>query len=72
MCLLLAAVCENVHWIQVNADIKKYQLGSDGAPRLFEVDKTSVGRDISTKAVGSSRRLDLTNEVYRWPHYSIW
>lgn len=47
----------------MNADIKKYMIGEDGAPRLFKVDTTSVGRNISTKAVGSSRREDLTDQV---------
>ena len=49
--------------VQVNADIKKYVIGSDGAPRLVSVDKTAVGKDISTKAVGSWRRVDLTDTV---------
>ncbi len=48
---------------QVNADIKKYVIGEDGAPRLFKVDTDTVGRTISTKAVGSNRRHDLTDEV---------
>ena len=55
--------CINFRYIQVNADIKKYVVGSDGVPRLFSVDTSSVGRDISTKAVGSSRREDLTDAV---------
>ena len=49
--------------IQVNADIKKYTVGEDGAPRLFKVDTRTVGRNISTKAVGSTRRHDVTNDV---------
>ena len=57
--------------VQVNADIKKYQVGSDGVPNLFEVDKTSVGRNISTKAVGSSRRQDLTGEVSHTGHRGL-
>ena len=48
---------------QVNADIKRYMVDSDGVPRLVSVDTSSVGRDISTKAVGSNRREDLTNAV---------
>lgn len=48
---------------QVNADIKRYSVGADGVPRLVSVDTESVGRDISTKAVGSNRRVDLTNAV---------
>lgn len=48
---------------QVNADIKKYSVGTDGVPRLVSVDTQSVGQDISTKAVGSNKRVDLTNAV---------
>lgn len=56
--------CIDVCWsLQVNADIKKYSVGADGVPRLVSVDTYSVGRDISTKAVGSNRRVDLTNTV---------
>ena len=47
---------------QVNADIKKYKL-ENGVPRLFEVDKTTVGKYLSTKAVGSYQREDLTSSV---------
>lgn len=46
----------------MNADIKKYKL-EDGVPRLFEVDETTVGKYLSTKAVGSYQREDLTNSV---------
>ena len=49
--------------MQVNADIKRFLVGSDGVPRLVDVDTSSVGRDISTKAVGSNRREDLTSAV---------
>ena len=49
--------------MQVNADIKKYRVGDDGVPRLVSVDTSSVGRDISTKAVGSNKREDLTDNV---------
>ncbi len=51
---------------QVNADIKKYSVGSDGAPRLFEVDKKTVGQGISTKKVGSWRREDITHLVRKY------
>ena len=46
----------------MNADIKKFIL-EDGAPRLFQVDTTTVGKDISTKAVGSDQRVDVTDMV---------
>jgi len=48
----------------VNADIKKYIIEEHGAPRLFKVDTTSVGKSISTKAVGSNRREDVTDQVH--------
>ena len=47
----------------MNADIKKYVVGGNGVPRLFEVDTESVGRNLSTKAVGTNRREDLTLAV---------
>ena len=53
----------SVHNLQVNADIKKYTVDSDGVPRLFSVDKTTVGQKISTKLVGSWRRDDITHLV---------
>ena len=56
--LWCVCVCE-----QVNADIKKYVVGSDGAPRLINVDTIAVGKNISTKAIGSRRREDLTDTV---------
>ena len=47
----------------MNADIKRYVVGKDGVPQLKSVDTVSVGEDISTKSVGSSRREDLTHTV---------
>lgn len=47
---------------KVNADIKKYVL-EDGVPRLFEVNTNSVGLNISTKAMGSDDREDITDQV---------
>ena len=46
----------------MNADIKKYKL-ENGVPKLFEVDQTTVGMYLSTKAVGSYQREDLTSSV---------
>ena len=46
----------------MNADIKKYKL-ENGVPKLFEVDQTTVGKYLSTKAVGSYQREDLTSSV---------
>lgn len=49
--------------MQVNADIRKYVIGKDGNPKLFQVDTTSVGMTISTKAVGTQQREDITSLV---------
>lgn len=49
----------------MNADIKTYIVGRDGVPRLSRVDTTKVGRDISTKSIGSMRREDITDSVMR-------
>ena len=48
---------------QVNADIKKYIIEEHGAPRLFNVDTSIVGKTISTKALGSTSREDVTDQV---------
>ncbi len=50
----------------MNADIKKYTVGVDGAPRLFDVDTKTVGQHISTKRVGSWRREDITHLVSKF------
>jgi len=47
----------------VNADIKRFVIGEDGVPELYEVDTDHVGMTISTKSVGSWRRDDITNLV---------
>lgn len=62
MYLLMSTISDLV-FHQVNADIKKFTVGSDGAPRLFEVDTKTVGQHISTKSVGSWRREDITHLV---------
>lgn len=49
--------------MQVNADINKYVICKDGNLKLFEVDTSTVGRFISTKAVGSLQREDITHLV---------
>ena len=48
---------------QVNADIKKFIIEEHGAPRLFEVNTSIVGKTISTKALGSTSREDVTDQV---------
>ena len=54
--------------LQVNADVKRYIL-EGGVPRLVKVDTNSVGRTISTKAVGTTHREDITDQVggAPWP-----
>ena len=48
----------------MNADIKKFVIESDGTPRLYQVDTKTVGKKISTKAVGTQRRVDVTDQVH--------
>ena len=48
--------------LQVNADVKKYVI-ENGIPRLFDVNTTKVGQNVSTKAVGSEKREDITHTV---------
>ena len=47
---------------QVNADVRTYTIYQDGTTTLDKVDSTQVGKNISTKAIGSSRRQDVTSE----------
>ncbi|XP_031750472.1 protein-glutamine gamma-glutamyltransferase E-like [Xenopus tropicalis] len=47
---------------EVNADKKTYVKYKDGRTVLVHTDTTSVGQTISTKAVGSSSRVDVTND----------
>ena len=49
--------------LQVDTAIMKYTVGVDGVSRFLKVDTSYVGKNISTKAVGSTQRHDLTNEV---------
>ena len=61
-CTLLHVIFPLLNSPKVNADIKKYKL-EKGVPKLFEVDKTTIGKYLSTKAVGSYQREDLTSSV---------
>ncbi|XP_036444112.1 protein-glutamine gamma-glutamyltransferase 2-like [Colossoma macropomum] len=47
---------------EVNADIVKWMLRPDGSKTKISTDTWSVGQFISTKAVGSDMRLDITNQ----------
>ena len=46
----------------MNADIRYYVVNSDRTIKLSRVNKTHVGKNISTKAVGSSDRHDVTDQ----------
>ena len=45
---------------QVNADIRYYTTQSDGTKILSRVNTSHVGKNISTKAIKSNRREDVT------------
>ena len=46
----------------MNADIRYYTIHSDDSKTLTRVDTTDVGKNISTKAIGSSNRQDITDQ----------
>ncbi|KAG9277846.1 protein-glutamine gamma-glutamyltransferase 2-like [Astyanax mexicanus] len=46
---------------EVNADVVKWIVHPDGSRKKLRTDTSSVGNRISTKAVGTDRRLDITN-----------
>ena len=48
--------------LQVNADIRYYTVRNDGSSTLTRVNTTHVGKNISTKAIGSSAVNIITNE----------
>lgn len=52
--------------LQVNSDQIFWQRKSDGTFAEFRVDKSAVGHCISTKAVGSDTRVDITH-LYKHP-----
>ena len=54
---------------EVNADIKFYQETADHTFKQFGSDTVAVGNDISTKAVGSNSRADVTL-AYKYPEGS--
>ena len=54
--------------VQVNADIRYYSV-ERGAKTLTRVNTSHVGKTISTKAVGSGRRNDVTHQ-YKFPEGS--
>ncbi|XP_075427936.1 protein-glutamine gamma-glutamyltransferase E-like [Ascaphus truei] len=55
---------------EVNADIVQWVQYDDGTKRQLYSESKSVGQYTSTKAVGSSSRLDVTNE-YKYPEGTL-
>ena len=51
---------------EVNADICRWVCYSNGKRERVYCDTASIGRNISTKAVGSNHRVDITNN-YKFP-----
>lgn len=51
---------------QVNSDIIYWQRTACGTFAVIHVDKSAVGHSISTKAVGSDKRVDITH-LYKHP-----
>ncbi|XP_044152670.1 protein-glutamine gamma-glutamyltransferase E-like [Bufo gargarizans] len=51
---------------EVNADTNHWVINSDGSRRLIYSEPQAVGRNTSTKAVGSFTRVDVTND-YKYP-----
>ncbi|KAI4886614.1 hypothetical protein NFI96_012735, partial [Prochilodus magdalenae] len=54
---------------EVNADVVTWIVRSDSSKEKIRTDTSSVGQFISTKAVGSDKRLDITNQ-YKYPEGS--
>lgn len=48
--------------VQVNADVRYYIVNSDNTQTLVDVDTTHVGQQMSTKAIGSNSRHDVTDQ----------
>ena len=46
----------------MNADVRYYVVNADKSLTLTDVDTTHVGKSISTKAIGSSDRHDVTDQ----------
>ena len=54
----------------MNADVRYYTVHEDGTQTLTRVNTSHVGKKISTKAVGSSLREDITLD-YKFPERSL-
>lgn len=64
--LILVHVISCRVWSQVNADVVELVRLSNGEMVKFSGSTKSVGRCISTKAVGSDERHDITHQ-YKYP-----
>ncbi|KAL4604837.1 protein-glutamine gamma-glutamyltransferase 2-like [Arapaima gigas] len=51
---------------EVNADVVSWVVDSSGSKRRISADTKTVGQNISTKAVGSNQRMDITDN-YKYP-----
>ncbi|EDO43696.1 predicted protein, partial [Nematostella vectensis] len=51
---------------EVNGDRVYWDVHSDGEMEVYRIDKQSIGKNISTKAVGSDEREDITH-LYKFP-----
>nr|XP_056723647.1 protein-glutamine gamma-glutamyltransferase E-like [Euleptes europaea] len=56
-------------YTEVNADINRWVVNKDGSRVRAYCDTCSIGTHISTKAVGSNQRVDITN-TYKYPEGS--
>ncbi|KAK9405103.1 protein-glutamine gamma-glutamyltransferase E-like [Crotalus adamanteus] len=56
-------------YTEVNADINRWVVHSNGKRVRAYCDTSSIGRALSTKAVGSNQRVDVTNN-YKFPEGS--
>ncbi|XP_015263915.1 PREDICTED: protein-glutamine gamma-glutamyltransferase E-like [Gekko japonicus] len=56
-------------YTEVNADINRWVVNKDGSRTRAYCDTCSIGTHISTKAVGSNQRVDITN-TYKYPEGS--
>uniref|UniRef100_A0A182SRC8 Transglutaminase-like domain-containing protein n=1 Tax=Anopheles maculatus TaxID=74869 RepID=A0A182SRC8_9DIPT len=54
-------------YAEVNADVIYWSIGNDqNPPKPLEINTSQIGRDMSTKAIGSNKREDVT-EQYKQP-----
>ncbi|XP_060071611.1 protein-glutamine gamma-glutamyltransferase K-like [Ylistrum balloti] len=55
---------------EVNGDKINWQINEDGSMEVTNIDKFAIGKNISTKAIGSSDREDVTG-LYKYPEGSV-